>query len=458
MILRDILENLDVKQSKLIEEPLRKLLSQLIQTYNPNQMIQENYQTETPFLKNLVVLKNYLAKTNEKMHKKIMDFIDSYGNQLNTAQYNKIQEFILSLTEFSTTDESSVFTILNFIQHSVAMMSQVYPSMILHKAENVTIPKHWGLSDFHTMDIHKFVSEALKELVPFHSDPVLQGFLYELLETTRDVNTLFQAIPFTAPFNRSGMTFFSFLDKRAMLLLSMYCWYSILYEMIQLTFDQNLIRMDIQETKKTRRRNIEEQNDPNNVLDTIAEDIDNDMDDELMNVEIKLGEQAECKTKVCNLMIKFIKIQQKHKAMIDLPYAKISRKNRKTKEAEKKSITDFFENMEKDERKIEDALKKYKMGRWNIGNQKGVFQYDKDVYDANRDATLARMYGDLENNDLEISQEEMLSIAELERMEQVDQANQHDGEGMDLTGMAQNYKDGVYYEEDADEDDFGYEE
>jgi len=34
--------------------------------------------------------------------------------------------------------------------------------------------------------------------------------------------------------------------------------------------------------------------------------------------------------------------------------------------------------MEKDERKIEDMLKKFKLGRWNIGMQKGIFQYDKD--------------------------------------------------------------------------------
>jgi hypothetical protein len=73
----------------------------------------------------------------------------------------------------------------------------------------------------------------------------------------------------------------------------------------------------------------------------------------------------------------------------------------RTKQQEKKSITDFLENLEKDELRIEDMLKKFKMGRWNIGMQKGVFQYDKATYEREREGNLARMYNDLEINDLE---------------------------------------------------------
>ena len=113
--------------------------------------------------------------------------------------------------------------------------------------------------------------------------------------------------------------------------------------------------------------------------------------------------------------------------------------------------------MEKDERKIEDMLKKFKMGRWNIGMQKGVFQYDKAVYERDRDANLGRLYNDLEVNDLENAVQRDMDVNELIAFEEQENIEQYDGEGMDISHFGEDYADGAYYEEDVDRD-FGYDE
>jgi hypothetical protein len=141
---------------------------------------------------------------------------------------------------------------------------------------------------------------------------------------------------------------------------------------------------------------------------------------------------------------------------VDLLYSQIARNVKKTKEKEKKEITDFFENMEKEERQIEFSLKKFKMGRWNAGLQKGIFKYDKDVYDKERETTtISGLFDEVVNPDL--NDESRVLEMDLHDLDDFDK-NRADvlEEGNDLSRMGENFMDGVYYDEDEDRD-FGYE-
>jgi hypothetical protein len=191
-------------------------------------------------------------------------------------------------------------------------------------------------------------------------------------------------------------------------------------------------------------------------MDDVGDDV-SEYNAEMMDIQIVSGNKMELKTKVCSMLLSFINIEKIAKNAIDQPYHSISKKVSRTKQQEKKSITDFLENMEKDERKIEDMLKKFKMGRWNIGMQKGVFQYDKVTYERDRDANLARMYNDLEVNELENAEQMDMDVNDLIALEEQENMEQYDGEGMDISHYDEDYADGVYYQEDQDHD-FGYDE
>jgi hypothetical protein len=95
------------------------------------------------------------------------------------------------------------------------------------------------------------------------------------------------------------------------------------------------------------------------------------------------------------------------------------------------------------------------MGRWNAGMQKGIFKYDKDVYDKEREtATISGLFDEMNESAVDMDTD----VLEMD----VDDLNDFDinredviEEGNDLTGMGEDFMDGVYYEEDEDRD-FGY--
>lgn len=470
IMLKDFIENLEMKNSTIIEEPLRKIMGEILEYYDPKVMISEEDKTVSPFNKSMTKLRNYLIKTNEKMHVKIMDFLDKYGNLSNT-DFNHLQNYILNLTKWDLDRsikesglyyDDSLYTISTFIKNSIYSMTKVYPNIILNSVEHNIDHSHWGwgLHSLHIQDIKDNIEKYMNEFNKFKNDNVLTRFLLNLQNWVIDLNMFVNHIPIYTPVHKDGILFYSLFDKRTLYLLFSYCWYSTLYEFVQSTDDADLLRMDIQEFKKARRNKITEQRDESNYLNTVVDNKNDDImeyENELINIEISAGDKVELKKNVCSLMITFLNIERNNKNMIDYSYPKISKRNKRTKQEEKKSITDFLENMTKDERHIEDMLKKHKMGRWNLGTQKGIFIYDADMYVKERDNNLARLYEDLQVNEFETAENVALDVDDLNRLDEIENNEQYDAEGLDIGHLDEDYQDGVYYEEDVDRD-FGYDD
>ena len=482
-MLNDLMESLDTANSSVIEEPLRKLLSDVLRIHNPRTYIDEKDLTsDTPYVKAIIRLRNYLAKTNEKMHARIMGFLDKHGN-LSKREFDNIQDFILKMTEWTknekneknekkenigSVEDESIYTIATFFKNSIYTNTQVLPNMILNSVDYRRVHKHWGLADDHLADIASFIEKYTEEFQKYKSNPVLTRYLLNTKSWAIDLNLFIQHLPIRASIVKDGTTFYSLFDKRTILMLLMYSWYSVIYEFIESADDPDLLKMDIVESKNVRRARIIQQNDESELVGASAT-VDSEtaeQEDELLAVEISTGDIRELKDTVCSLLLDFIRKDMKNKKTVDLPYSQIARRVKRTKEQEKKSITDFLQNMEKDERKIEDMLKKFKMGRWNLGMQKGVFQYDKDMYGRDREANLARMYNEVNEmnefssassaseaiNDVPMS----FDVNDLDRMDNEENAALYDAEGVDIGELDEDYNDGIYYAEDADRD-FGYE-
>ena len=467
LIFKDYLDHLDSNHSKIIEEPLRKLLSQLIKEYSPKKMVEENDKEKTPFNDAMTRLRNYLIKTNERMYNKITSFLDKFGN-LSTKKYDDIQQTLLdvmkweldrNIKESGLYYDDGMYTVTQFTKNSVYYMTKVVPQMILNNMEYSAVHKHWGLSNEHMNDIEKFVKQNNMEFNKYKNNRVIAKLLENMSQWVNDIYSFLNYIPVFTPIEKDGFLFYSLLDKRTLYLLYTYCWYSVFYEIIESTNDSELLSLDIREFKNGRRQAINESKDESNMIDTVTDNNDTvtEYENEMLNVEILSGEKMELQKITCSLLLDFINMEQKNKKTFDIPYIKISRRTKKTKEAEKKSITDFLQNLEKDERNIENQMKKFKMGRWNLGMQKGIFQYDKNMYDENRDANLARMFEDVEYNELENAEPVSMDIGDLEAMEERENQELYDTEGGDISGLGEDYGDGNYYAEDTDRD-FGYDD
>jgi hypothetical protein len=139
--------------------------------------------------------------------------------------------------------------------------------------------------------------------------------------------------------------------------------------------------------------------------------------DELQEVHIIAGNQLELKQRVSSLIVALLDIEDENKDAVDMSYEQIMKKVNRSKDKEKGRIISYFGNMTIDERKIEDAFKNYKLGRWNVGQQKGLFQYDPKTYERERNEMIAELYD--ENPDMTDAGVETLDIFELDKLDAV---------------------------------------
>jgi len=460
--LMGFLESMELSNSEVVPAPLRELMINAIKAYVPKDMKKDGT------VKEIVQLRKYLAKTNEQMLKELINvnkgsFIKSYGN-LNIREIKNLQDFMANIhvwhMDTAESEYNGIYTVSQFIKNSVEAMVKIYPSMIMNNSAYTEVHKHWGLSSFHNNDIFRILSTYLKGLNQFKGDKTIHAFLQEIQKKTIDIHLLLQHIPMETPIQKNDTTYFELFDKKTIYYLHVYCWYSVLYEYMNLSSDEDLINIDIQETKRERRGQIAEMGNPANDMTSLfnspSEEIA-EVQADLYQVEIRAGEKADLQKRVCEMMIAFLNIDERNKKTLDKPYAEIARRVRRSKEEEKKTITDYLKNMQKDERKVEDLLKQLHQGRWNVGIQKGVFMYDKTTYNNERMGAILRLEQDLAIDNAYDPEQVDVGVDELEREQNRDNDEFYDDEANNIGHFGDDYMDGNYYGEDGD-NDFAYDD
>jgi hypothetical protein len=463
-------DSMDTESTTLIEYPLRKLLIEVLESYVPRKMMKENLEDLREKSKEVYRLRKYLTTTNNNLLVEINRFLNNYASNISSNEKTKIGDFLMNIHTWQSDAkmkdtglyyDEQLYTITNFIKNSMKQMTNVYPNVIINGVNPINIStkwgNHWGLSSYHEGDINRYINEYMNDLDKFKGDDILNQYLLKLQNRIIDLNMFIQHIPVETPVLKNGDVYFSLFDKQTTYLLFVYCWYSILHEYIQCVNDPNLLDMDIQVMKRNKRNDIRESQNTSNYIASVIPDEDVDESNantELIQMEIRRADTRELKDRVCNLLYAFLNIEMKNKKVLDRSYNEISRKVRRSKEEEKKTITDYLENMEKDERKVEDMIKNFKLGRWNVGTQKGVFMYDKETYDQEREANLLRFAQDLEGNvqgEGEIN-EETYDVEDLERYDNQQVDEFYDYEENAIAHFGVDYMDEGYYGDEVEED------
>jgi hypothetical protein len=138
------------------------------------------------------------------------------------------------------------------------------------------------------------------------------------------------------------------------------------------------------------------------------------------------------------------------------------------KAKEKHSMFEYLNKMSIEERKIENMWKNYKIGKWNVGMQKGLVQYDSLTNERETKDLIGHLLQDMSTGTTDVVNEMMIDIYDLGNgintaqtmmdVEDLDNyENQLNGEFYDneangIQDLGENYQDGEYYEEDRDED------
>jgi hypothetical protein len=477
----EFLEYMDTQDAPLCEKPLCRLMRAVLDAHNPKTMVLEDSEATRR-------LNNYLSKANEEMLTSIAAFFQTYGN-LNARRFEALTKMLseihiwnmeqeLGLDKGEEDVKHTMFTVMQYMRTSVESMSKVYPELIRNNHSPVDdVSMKWGISDNHSADLGQVIKRFYEPLQKFRGDAVIMGLLEETQIRLSDLNTFLQHIPTFAPIFRKMMdqesglerdaVFYSLFSRRTLYMLHSYTWYSVIYEYILKSDDEDLLRMDIQEQKSARRRANQEKKDV--LAAGISQELFEDEDDveayaeevdDRVELQIVVGNKRELKMRVAELLLAFLDMEDSTKVEIDMSYKDIDARIRRSKQQEKKMITDFLRNMDPDQRRVEDELKKAKLGRWNVGMQKGLVHYDKETYDRERNELFMQLNeigGPTDSMDAMIS---MRGVEDLEAEMDADADAAGDLEAYDIRGLGEEYGDGNYYDEDVEEegeDGFGYE-
>jgi len=431
----DLLQTFDARESDIIDTKFREHLRNVLTSYNPNAMVAE----ERDELKKM---KNYLSGANEKMFYSIVRFFDTYGN-LSNSRYEKMQDFLLEITDTNLSSRDAMYTMTTFIQNSIYSMSKVFPQMILTGTIFETIPKHWQLSDIHIRNLNKTVSDFWSNIKEFHGDKVLSQLLEEAQPRLNDLFLLVNEFPVYSPVEKNDHIFYSIFDNESINMIYIYFWYSCLYDYVVCANDPALLRTDIEEIKSQYKTEIAKTKNEADQLSGIEEKNEEEFDYG-QEIDIRIGNVEELKTRVAKLLITFLDIENANKSIV-LSYSEISKKIRKSKSKEKEKLVKDLGDIDNDDRAIEKMFMKYKIGRWNVGLQKGLVKYDPKTYDR-----------EIMENDMEEYNDNGMEADELENAEDVEISNEYDNEGLEIQQFGEDYQDGDFYgDHREDENDFG---
>jgi len=452
--MKEFIEYLDTQEPAVIETPLRTLLTAVIDKFDPKKMINVNNPS-----KESMDINKYLSRANTEMFDGILQFLKTNGN-MNRLRTEKVKTVLKNIHIWDMDSDSNMYNVLQFMKTSVYNMSKLYPELIRNNySENTKIPKRWGLSSIHERDLASILKKEYESLQKFKNDPLVSSVLTAVQTKLVDLNTFLNIIPLFSQIHKEDaaseesvkpiMTWYSLFSKRTLYLLFTYIWYSVLFEFVDASNDPDMIQMDVVDRRKRRSKKIEENGDQMNAGESFLE-LDNNTDiayaaDELDEVQIETGNQMELKTHIADLLVTFIELDNKTKESIDFSYANLDAKLRRSRIEEKKLITDYLRDMDNEERRVEDTKKSLKLGRWNVGMQKGLVNYDDATYERERNEMIAR----LSNEGAIEDESDLLVLREVGDLEREGLEGEDGDFGID--GLDEDYNDGVYYAEDAEE-------
>jgi hypothetical protein len=467
-VIKDVIEQLDMENSKVVDEPLRNLMFRLLEAHKPKTMLYE----VSDELNNL---QNYLLKANKDMYREIMDFLGRYGN-LSDRRYSQVHEFLKNICvwkldkpmkETGLYYDSGLYTITQFVQNAVQAMCKTYPTILLNDVGFYKkVPTHWGFSDKHNSVLLQVITKYYEKLEEFKEDRILYRLLQEVGRNLASLNTFLQNLPVHTDMvkdmgeNVEGervRNFYHLLDKPTIYMLYSYCFYSVLYEYIHSTNDSDLLRADVEEVKKNKRNNLRDMGDDALQIGGGSENLE-EMD-ELNEVDIRMGNTEELKIRVAALLLSFLDIEEENKKTLDLTYEDIQRKTRRNKDKERMDVVERLGRMSIEQRRGENMLKKYRLEHWNVGQQRGLFEYDQGVYDKELEQFLFLGIGVdevavAEGVDSEqLDRNDARAIADLEAVDY-----ERGGIVLGNINIGDDRRDGDYYYDDTEQGDFGDED
>lgn len=453
-ILTELLERLDTLDSPVIDERLRSHLRNVLYQYDPQK-------ASDVASKEMNDLTNYLTVANKKTYLNIMGFFHSHG-KLAPSVYRNLNQYIANISTWKIDSENVLYSFAQFIQNSIHNISKFYPTLLINNTNGYThVPPHWNLSSNHIVDVQTFMDKYYSDLATFHQDRILIELVNEIRNVLADMMLFVENIPIYSDIVKDHMDedgkpiqvrFHTLMPQETLVLLLTHCYYQCIYQYVSMSDDAELLQVDVYQSKVNRRNKNEDMMDA--ALQLRAQDDTNEMTAEMVGVlnEVVIAtiNPAELKKRVADLLVSMFNIESSTKTAVDLSYEDVMKKVMRSREKEKLGIIRELGKMSIPERRVEDQFKQYKLGRWNIGKQKGLVSYDKETYERERGEIIRQMSQEITAGGLDVVSEMRRDIYDMEQDEH-DEAAAEDA--VDIRDLGEDYMDGNYYPEDNEIDE-----
>lgn len=453
----DSVYKIDIQHKKLF-----KHLYDIVEDYSPNKPLSERRTT-------LYALYRELKIFNKKMYEDITNFINDHGNLKNT-EYQNVSKYLWNISNWKSSketeiDNDSFCNYTNFIKNIIRNLTVVYPKII--ENFSILVPetgstrshllcKHWKLAPSHKDYLLKELDSIKPQFSPFASNEAVLRLLVKLNMRIQN----FMLLVNNTPFN------YSIFDRSTEVELMKYYIFSIFTEYIQLTTDDEIIGFVKNESLVNRKLEIDKNKETSNLLRAMypqnslnVEEYEQELDTvlNLYDVDFAKGDEKAMKITIAKLMTLYINIIEKDKGYSNTIYADIKHNMSVVKGLEKTAFTSFIGKFTKEELQLNKTSMKYKIGRYNIGEQKGLYSYDIEYFekDKNNEIMIQALAEEEEFSHgvkYEMPGEDTMDIEDLDRSSRLQLEEEADREAYDISGLGEDYMDGSYYDEDMSDE------
>ena len=384
------------------------------------------------------ILKNYLSGHISHMKKTILSYILDNSRKMNLSKkkvkmIGDFMDSVMKTTKEMNTDLKNAQLV--FFKSYAREISRGFPNIILNKVnyEEVKIPIYWKLSTTHNRDIQKMIYEYYSQIKQFYDDESLSTVLIEIKQSCDNLLLVLNEIYY---FNEQ-------ITDRIVELLVQYFFFKIFMKYIDLSKNIRQKRKKGKELDKEWQEETGEEDEEPNEYDL---EIDND--------KINIRENPKIvQSKVANLLIIYINIMIDDTTDNDMSYDKISDMVFKMKQKEKNILTDKLKSKSEEERTVDNLFKKYKLGDWNKGLQKGLTEYVAEDYDNTVEETdkykqyeKQLKHHEVHGNNYDDNVDDVDAFIEEQQLDE-----DIDNENRDMGFMNEDYMDGDYYGDEVDE-------
>ena len=316
----------------------------------------------------MVKMQRYLDLSIGELQQNIYSFIRNHIN-ISSRKLKEIKEIIDTLGDWRprgeniymhSEDETNFFA-ANYFKNSIYNIINIFPTIIINQVDfqNAPVPKHWNLSLIHTKDIQDIVSDEFDSLNTFYGDPHLIGILNEVFSKTRTILHIIDVIPF-------------FARTREMHILYGGGVFKSLMQFYYLTaLNEYIIQKDFSVVMTEKEGSAQVSATGERAAGGVG----------VIEMDILKGKQEMIYNKLSELVVQFLYSFQHTKKILNKNNEIIHEKILKEKEREKNKMTQNLKELSKYQREVEDLMKKHRLGDWNIGMTRALYEYDKEQYD-----------------------------------------------------------------------------